>query len=103
MVEIEEKKIYLKFLTERRISPVAYNFYWSLPTDNSPGEWAAPIKGALVPCENGYHLCDFNPERIDILLHNSEFCYLAEYEQGNDDFALDYGDKFLARRVRLIK
>ncbi len=30
---------------------------WHLPKGKRPGRWMAPIKGELVPCENGYHLC----------------------------------------------
>lgn len=31
---------------------------WHLPKeDGTPGQWMPPIEGKLIPCQNGYHLC----------------------------------------------
>ena len=30
---------------------------WHLPKGKRSGQWMEPIKGDLVACENGYHLC----------------------------------------------
>lgn len=30
---------------------------WHLPKDGNPGEWMPPVKGDLIECENGYHMC----------------------------------------------
>ena len=30
---------------------------WSLPRGDQPGDWMPRLKGDLVPCSHGYHLC----------------------------------------------
>jgi hypothetical protein len=30
---------------------------WHLPEGDAPGAWMPAIRGALIPCERGYHLC----------------------------------------------
>ena len=72
---------------------------WSLPTQNADGTWtpgeAREVRGPLVPCENGLHLCrgdqllDWLGPRISV----------AEYDTREP--ALDPGDKIVVTRARL--
>ena len=33
------------------------NSKWLLSKSKRPGKWMPPVKGEIVPCSNGYHLC----------------------------------------------
>jgi hypothetical protein len=72
---------------------------WHLPTKNNdgtwtPGKWMKPIKGELVPCENGYHIC----RTRDLIQWLNEEIYEAEYrgEIIKDD------NKCIVREARLL-
>jgi len=72
---------------------------WSLPTQNTdgtwePGEWMPPIKGRLIACENGYHLC----REGDLLEWLGPAIFTAEYrgDRQDDD------DKIVVREARLL-
>jgi hypothetical protein len=54
-----------------------------------------PIKGELVPCKNGYHLC----RRKDIMQWLNESIYEAEY-RGE---IIKQDDKVVVREVRLLR
>jgi len=34
---------------------------WHLPRGKRPGKWMVPIKGKLIACQKGYHLCRMRP------------------------------------------
>ena len=75
------------------------DYTWSLPSKNDdgswiPGEWTEPVDGELVACENGYHLAD----RSQLVQWLDKDIYEAEAEEAFDD-----GDKWVARRVRLLR
>lgn len=72
---------------------------WSLPTKSddgswAPGDWMPTIKGELVPCENGYHLC----RESDLVHWLGPAIFEAEYrgERVDDD------DKIVVREARLL-
>ena len=67
---------------------------WSLPANGEPGDWMPPIKGDLVPCANGYHLC----REKDLLRWLGPTIWAAEYrgERIDDD------EKIVVREARLI-
>ena len=69
--------------------------HWSLPTDEGPGEWMPSIEGALVPCENGYHLC-----RIGDLL---DWLGPTIYEAECRGDRIDAGNKVVVREARLLR
>jgi hypothetical protein len=68
---------------------------WHLPKGKRPGKWMEPIKGELIPCENGYHLC----RRKDIMQWLNESIYEAEY-RGE---IIKQDDKIVVREVRLLR
>lgn len=68
---------------------------WYLPKNGKPGKWMPKIKGKLVECENGYHIC-----KIDQLV---VWLGAAIYEVECDDELLVCSDKYVARRCRLVK
>ena len=67
---------------------------WPLPHDGKPGEWIE-VKGELVPCQNGLHLC----RRQDLLGWLGPAIYEVEY----DGERVDAGDKIVVRRARLLR
>ena len=75
------------------------NMQWSLPTKNddgtwTPGEWMPEIKGEIIPCENGYHLC----REKDLTQWLRDTVWIAEV----DGEIVEADDKVVCRRVRLI-
>lgn len=60
----------------------------------SPGEWMPPIRGELVPCENGYHVATSSQliEWLGPCIH--------AVEVGSEVIELD--DKLVAREARLL-
>jgi len=68
---------------------------WHLPTDDGPGEWMPAIKGKLVACQNGYHLC----REQDLINWLGPAIYEAEYrgERVDDD------NKIVVREARLLR
>ena len=73
---------------------------WHLPKKKKdgtwiPGKWMPEIKGELIPCENGYHLC----RKKDLIGWLNETIYEAEYSGER----LTYVDKVVVRRVRLLR
>src|SRR5690348_552706 len=83
-----------KFLTADGTGPYSGQ-QWALPTDDAPGEWMPAIKGALVVCENGYHLC----RERDVVWWVDTALYEAEY----DGERVDAADKIVVRRARLLR
>jgi len=74
-------------------------YTWSLPTKDddgewTPGEWTEPIEGDLEACESGYHLAD----ETQLIQWLGKEIYEAEAEGAFND-----GDKWVARRARLIR
>ena len=69
---------------------------WSLPDEN-PGEWMPAIEGSIVPCKNGYHLC----ERKDILSWVASDDVTVYEAEGRGNRA-DEKDKVAFREARLL-
>ena len=67
---------------------------WPLP-DGKAGEWLE-VKGELVACENGLHLC----RRDDLVHWLGPAIFMAEYDGGE---MLESDDKIVVRRARLIE
>ena len=60
-----------------------------------PGKWMPAIKGELMPCEVGYHLC----RQQDLIQWLGQEIYEAEYKGER----IDKDDKIVVRQVRLIR
>ena len=60
-----------------------------------PGKWMPAIKGELIPCESGYHLCRPN----DLVEWLGQEIYEAEYNGKR----IDENDKIVVRKVRLLR
>ena len=91
---------YFKFLSADGKSCNGGNSTWKLPTQDdqgnwTPGEWMKPIKGDLIACENGYHLC----REKDLSAWINASCYVAEIASE----ILEVEDKVVAREVRLLR
>ena len=71
------------------------DFVWPLPKGKRPGKWLPKIKGELVACENGYHLC----REKDIL----EWLGPEIYEAEHKGELVDAGPKVVVREARLIR
>ena len=74
---------------------------WSLPTRNedgtwTPGEWMPAIVGELVPCKNGYHLCNAAQLLAEWL---GPAIFEAEYRGDR----VDANDKCVVREARLLR
>ena len=92
--------MFYKFLNQDGTSCNGGHSAWNLPTQNedgtwTPGEWMPAIEGALVPCQNGYHLC----EEKDLLQWLGPTCYEAEYRGER----VDADDKSVVREARLLR
>jgi hypothetical protein len=61
-----------------------------------PGKWRS-VKGKLVPCKNGLHLC----RRQDLLLHISERLWIAEADTA--EMIEHEGNKIVVRRARILR
>jgi len=70
------------------------NGEWGLPKNGKPGKWFA-VKGELVPCENGLHLC----REGDLLQWIAQDLYEAEH-RGR---MIEHADKVVVRKARLTK
>ena len=75
------------------------NMQWSLPAKSNdgtwtPGEWMPEIKGEIIPCKNGYHLC----REKDLMGWLRDTIWIAEV----DGELVEAEDKVVCRRVRLI-
>jgi len=68
---------------------------WFLPHGNRPGKWMPKIKGELIPCKNGYHLC----RRQDVIHWLGPSLWEAEY-RGE---CVPAEDKVVVRQSRLIR
>ena len=76
-------------------SPIYGTGTWSLAKDGQPGKWMPPIKGALAPCANGYHLC----REHDLIHWLGPTIYEAEHRGDRVDDA----DKVVVREARLLR
>ena len=91
---------YYKVLNKAGESVNGGHATWPLPTKNddgtwTPGDWMPKIKGQLIPCENGYHLC----RRKDLVHWLGETIYVAEY-RGK---MIEDDDKIVVRSARLLR
>lgn len=68
---------------------------WSLPHEGLPGEWMPAIKGELIACSNGYHLC----RSQDLVSWLGPVIYEAEV-RGE---ILMAADKVVTREARLLR
>jgi len=68
---------------------------WSLPHNKQPGDWMPPVKGKLIACENGYHLC----REGDLIKWLGPAIFEAEYRGER----LDTGNKIVVRQARLLR
>jgi hypothetical protein len=73
------------------------NLTWSLPTEAGPGDWHE-VEGDLVRCRNGLHLTDDPSHRWQ----DGAECYVVETD-GPVLHEADWGDEYVARRVRLVR
>ena len=70
------------------------NGAWNKPKGKRPGKWMPPIKGDLIPCENGYHLC----REQDLVYWLGPVIWEADTKGER----LDGGDKIVVRQARLL-
>lgn len=68
---------------------------WHLPADDGPGEWMPTIKGELVPCKNGYHLC----RKQDLIYWLGPAIFEAEARGER----VDADNKVVVREARLLR
>lgn len=68
---------------------------WNLPKGKRPGKWMEPIKGGLVPCKNGYHLC----RDSDLL----DWLGPAIFEAEHKGELVEASDKVVVRHARLLR
>jgi len=68
---------------------------WSLPHNKQPGDWMPPVKGKLIACENGYHLC----REGDLIKWLGPAIFEAEYRGER----LDADNKIVVRQARLLR
>ena len=67
---------------------------WHLPKGKRPGKWMPPIKGDLVPCRKGYHLC----REQDLVYWLNAQIYTVEHR---GEF-VERDDKVVVREARLL-
>jgi len=90
---------FFKILKHGRIAPYMTRFKWP-----RIGTWTLPIGGTLRNCQNGYHLlrprdlCWWD-KLLEQIYHKESSLYLVE-TQGD---VLEWGDKVVARKARLVK
>ena len=73
---------------------------WSLPTKNddgtwTPGAWMPKVKGKLMPCERGYHIC----RRQDLIYWLEEAIFEVEYR----GVIVEDDQKCVVREARLLR
>jgi hypothetical protein len=61
---------------------------------NTQGKWMPPIKGDLIPCRNGYHLC----RKQDLVYWLGPSIWLAAYRGER----IDQTEKIVVREARVI-
>ncbi len=85
-----------KFLNDDGNSPIQGQ-PWHLPEDDRPGKgkWMPPIKGKLIPCQNGYHA--LRPQ--DLVSWLGPVLYELEYS----GCMVLSDDKVVVRRARLLR
>ncbi len=86
-------KLY-KFLNEEGLSTFQ-DFGWSLPKGKRPGKWMPKIKGELVECARGYHLC--RPKDL------MEWLAPSLYEVEFFGEMLEAESKVVVREARLVR
>jgi hypothetical protein len=92
--------VYYKVLCEDGNAYWGGTGQWHLPTQGEdgtwiPGKWMPAIEGALVPCENGYHLC----RKSDLLDWLGPVIFEAEYRGET----VEASNKVVAREARLLR
>lgn len=68
---------------------------WFLPKGKRPGKWMPAVKGDVVPCINGYHLC----RASNLLSWLGPTIYEAEYKGE----LVEGDDKVVVRQARLVR
>jgi hypothetical protein len=67
---------------------------WPLPKNGEPGEWLT-VKGKLLPCMNGLHLC----RESDLIYWLGPTIYEAEY----NGHLVEHENKVVVRKARLVR
>jgi hypothetical protein len=67
---------------------------WHLPENDKPGKWMPELRGKLIVCERGYHLC----RESDLLEWIGPTLYEAEYEGE----LIEADNKVVTRKARLV-
>jgi hypothetical protein len=86
---------YYKVLAENGAAHHGGNGRWNLPKNGNPGRWKT-VKGDLVPCRNGLHVCT----REQLVHWLGPAIYEVEVDPAE---ILDAGDKTVVRRARLLR
>ena len=75
------------------------SYEWPLPQNGKPGAWTPYLKGHLIVCSYGYHLC-----REQDLIHFLDAGPVI-YEAGayRDRVVLTDNDKVVVRKARLVR
>ena len=90
----EAASVYYKVLAEDGSCHHGGRGAWTLP-NGKPGAWRS-VKGDLVACRNGIHLC----RREDLIHWLGPAIFLAEAADGP---VVDAGDKIVVRKARLVE
>lgn len=91
----QETEVLYKVLGPGGFSPIA-GFEWNRPRGH-PGKWMPPVRGRLVACKNGYHLC--RKEDLVHWLWPHRTLFTAEYRGER----VDSDQKIVVREARLLK
>ena len=78
---------YYKWLRADRSAPIGTGKW-------AQGRWKS-VKGDIIPCENGLHLC----RQKDLLHHINERLWMAEIDPSD---LIECADKIVVRRARII-
>jgi len=83
-----------KFLAEGGVGPYSGQA-WKLPKNDKPGAWMPRLRGELIACERGYHLC----REQDLPEWLAPELYEAEYEGD----LVETENKVVVRKARLLR
>ena len=92
--EGDRMKLY-KILDKNGFSCNGGSDKWYLPKDGRPGRWMPKLKGELISCEWGYHLCRVE----DLVFWLNDTIYEAEYR--GEIIIADH--KVIVREARLLR
>jgi len=94
MAEVREMTAYFKFLCADGATTYGHAV-WPLPTEDGPADWMPRIKGALMPCFNGYHI--LSPLQL------AAWCSGEILVEVEAEDVLVCSDKCVARRARAVR